>query len=115
MPDSAVATFDAFVEDFSRAQIGLVELGRESLEEQGQDPTEITEDVAFAEGQRLRQERAAETDIELDPRFGSVSDGVVGPSSDQLSVPVSDVAVEGSSSEPSPALGGLLPASQKCS
>ena len=72
VPEDEVATFDAFVEDFSRAQIGLVELGRESLEEQGQNPTEITEDVAFAEGQRLRQERAAETDIELDPRFGSV-------------------------------------------
>lgn len=115
LPEDEVATFDAFVEDFSRAQIGLVELGRESLEEQGQNPAEITEEVAFAEGQRLRQERAAATDIELDPRFGSVTGGVVGPSSDQLSVPVSDLAVEGSSAEPSATLGGLLPASQKCS
>jgi hypothetical protein len=115
VPESQVAVFDAFVEDFSRAQIGLVEVGTDALAEQGQDPSAITQEAAFAEGQRLRQEVLTDADIELDPRFGSVTDGVVGPRSEQLSVPVSDLAVEGSSSEPSETLGGLLPASQTCS
>lgn len=114
VPESQLDTFDAFVEDFSRAQVGLVEAGTASLEEQGQDPAEITQDVAFAEGQRLRQQVLTEADIELDPRFGSVTDGVVGPRSEQLSVPVSDLAVQGSSAEPSESLGALLPASQTC-
>jgi hypothetical protein len=116
LPDDQVATFDAFVADFALAQLGLAQLGRESLEEQGQAAAEITDDVAVAEGQKIRAERTAEADIELDPRFGSLGDdGIVGPSSEQLSVPVSDVAVQGSASEPSATLGSLLPASQKCS
>ena len=98
----------------TRAQVGLVEVGRQSLAEQGQDPASITQDVAFAEGDRLRQEALASADVELDPRLGSFEDGVVGPRSSELSVPVSDVAVQGNAAEPQPGAAGSLPASQTC-
>jgi hypothetical protein len=109
-------TFDAFVEDFTVAQIGLVELGRESLQESGEAAeAELTDDVAFQEGQRLRQEYAAEADVEVADRFGAVENGAVVADPGSLSVPVSDVAVQSSQAEPPATLGELLPAAQKCS
>jgi hypothetical protein len=115
LPEDQVATFDAFVEEFTRAQIGLVELGRQSLQESGEAPEELTEDVAFQEGQRLRQEYAEGADIEVAQRFGTVENGVVVADPGSLSVPVSDVAVQSSQAEPPETLGDLVPASQKCS
>jgi hypothetical protein len=114
LSEEQLETFDAFVEDFTRAQIGLVELGRESLTEAGEAPQELTEDIAFQEGQRLRQEYAEQADVEVAERFGTVEGGqvVAGPGS--LSVPVSDVAVQSSQAEPPETLGELLPAAQKC-
>lgn len=106
-------TFDQVAEEFARAQAAMVELGRESLEQSGQ-PGRITDQAAFAEGQRLLSEHAQEADVEVDPRFGEVVDGALQPSSGSLSVPVSDLAVAGSSAEPGQELAGLLPASQKC-
>lgn len=116
LPSSERGTFDAFVRQFSQAQLGLIALGRQSLTEQGQDTSKITDQTAFDEGNRLRQEAAADADIEVDPRFGEVTDGVVGPATDDgLSVPVSELATQAAQDQPSESLGGLLPANQKCS
>lgn len=114
LPEDQVEVFDAFVEEFSVAQIGLVDLGRQSLLDSGTPEAEITDDAAFAEGQALRQAYAAEADIEVDPRFGSVSDGVVGPDDTALSVPVTDIAKQGAAEQPPETFGSLLPANQKC-
>jgi hypothetical protein len=115
VPENQLETFDAFVEDFTVAQIGLVELGRESLEQAGDaSPEELTDDVAFQEGQRLRQEYAEQADVEVANRFGTVESGTVVTDAGSLSVPVSDVAVQSSESEPPASLGELLPAAQKC-
>lgn len=115
VPEDQLDTFDTFVEEFTLAQIGLVELGRQSLEEGAEAPEELTEDVAFQEGQRLRQEYAEGADIEVAQRFGAVQDGAVVADPGSLSVPVSDIAVQSSEVEPPATLGDLLPATQKCS
>ena len=106
-------TFDQVAEEFARAQAAIIELGRESLEESGR-PGEIPDQAAFAEGQRLLSEHAQQADIEVDPRFGQVVEGALQPSSGSLSVPVSELAVAGSSAEAGEELAGMLPASQKC-
>jgi hypothetical protein len=106
-------TFDRVAEEFARSQAAIVQLGREALEESGQ-PGQIDDQAAFAEGQRLLSEHAQEAEIEVDPRFGQVVDGALQPSSGSLSVPVSDLAVAGSSAEAGEELVGMLPASQKC-
>lgn len=113
LSDSETETFDQVAEEFARAQAAIVELGRESLEESGQ-PGQIGDQAAFAEGQRLLDEHAQDADIEVDPRFGEVVDGALQPSNGSLSVPVSDLAVAGSSPEAGEELAGMLPASQKC-
>ena len=106
-------TFDEVAREFARAQTAIVELGRESMEGSGQQG-EITDEAAYAEGQRLLTEHAAEADIEVDPRFGEVVDGALRPGNGSLSVPVSDLAVQGAAAEPGDQLASLLPASQKC-
>ena len=107
------ATFDEVAEDFARSQTAIIELGRESLQVEGQS-TEVPDEEAYAEGQRLLVEYAEEADIDVDPRFGEVVDGTLQPTSGSLSVPVSDLAVQGASPEAGEGLTSLLPASQKC-
>lgn len=119
LPESQRDTFDAFAEDLARAQIGVTELGRASLEESGEDAAAITPETAFQEGERLRQEYAADADIEVSPRFGDYQDGTVVPDPGSLSVPVTDLAVQGSQAPgeagAAPSAGGQqLPASQTC-
>jgi hypothetical protein len=106
-------TFDEVAEEFARAQTAVVELGREALAVEGR-ATEIPDEEAYAEGQRLLAEHAEGADIEVDPRFGEVVDGALQPSSGSLSVPVSDFAVQGAAAEAGEGLVSLLPASQKC-
>lgn len=106
-------TFDEVAEEFARAQAAVIQLGRESLSSAGQ-ATEIPEEEAYAEGQALISAYAQEADIEIDPRFGEVVDGVLQPSTGSMSVPVSDLAVQGASPEAGEGLVSLLPASQKC-
>lgn len=115
VPEDLVGTFDAFVEEFTVAQIGLVELGRRSLEESGAPADQLTDDVAFQEGQRLRQEYAEAADVEVDDRFGTVEAGVVVADPGSLSVPVSDLAVQSSQAETPATLAEMLPPAQKCS
>jgi hypothetical protein len=106
-------TFDQVAEDFARAQTALVDLGRQSLEKQGKQG-DIADDAAFAEGQRLLVKYADQADIEIDPRFGRLVDGALQPANGSLSVPVSDLAVQGDAAQPGDGLVGQLPASQKC-
>ena len=106
-------TFDQVAEEFARAQTATIELGRESLTAEGR-ATEIPDEEAYAEGQRLLLEYAERADVEVDPRFGELVDGALQPSSNSLSVPVSDLAVQGADPEAGEGLASLLPASQKC-
>jgi hypothetical protein len=114
VPEDVRDTFDEVVQEFAAAQQAILELGRESLEEGGGDPAAINEEAAFAECDRLRSEYAAKADIEVDPRFGTVVDGVVKPADGSLSVPVSDLAVQGAAEQGEGDLASLLPATQKC-
>ena len=113
LSEGQLETFDEVAREFARSQTAIVELGRQSLEEAGQQG-EITDDVAYAEGQRLLTEHAEQADIAVDPRFGEVVDGALQPGSGSLSVPVSELAVQGSAAEAGDRLASLLPASQKC-
>lgn len=106
-------TFDEVAEDFARAQAAVIELGRDSLVEAGQSG-EIPEEEAFAEGQALVAQYAERADIEVDPRYGEVVDGALQPSGGSLSVPVSDLAVQGAAPETGEGFVSQLPASQKC-
>jgi hypothetical protein len=114
IPEGLRDTFDEVALEFSTAQNAIIELGRESLVEQGQDADQIGDDAAYAEGERLRQEYAQSADVEVDPRFGTLVDGVLQPGDGSLSVPVSDIAVAGAAEQPTEELVSLLPASQKC-
>jgi hypothetical protein len=115
VPEDVRDTFDEVVKEFATAQQAILELGRQSLEESGQaDGTALSDEAAFAEGDRLRSEYAAQADIEVDPRFGTVEDGVVTPADGSLSVPVSDLAVQGAAEQPDAGFASALPATQKC-
>ena len=109
-------TFDQVAEEFARAQTAMIDLGRDSLTAEGgpSDIPEIPDEEAYAEGQRLLLEYAEEADVEVDPRFGELVDGALQPSSNSLSVPVSDLAVQGADPEAGEGFASLLPASQKC-
>jgi hypothetical protein len=113
IPADVRDTFDEVAEEFSRAQGAIIALGRQSLEEAGQQG-EIDDQAAYTEGQRLRTEYAAQADIEVDSRFGTLKEGVLQPGDGSLSVPVSELAVQAGAAEPSAALIEQLPASQKC-
>jgi hypothetical protein len=112
VPEEVRDTFDEVVVEFATAQQAILELGRESLSAEGGDTAD--DNAAFAEGDRLRSEYAAEADIEVDPRFGVVEDGVVTPSDGSLSVPVSDLAVQGAAEQVEDGFVAQLPATQKC-
>ena len=115
VPADVRDTFDEVVQEFATAQQAILELGRESLEENGQgNEAAINDEAAFAEGDRLRSEYAAEADIEVDPRFGTVEDGVVAPADGSLSVPVSELAVQGAAEQVEDGFVSGLPATQKC-
>jgi hypothetical protein len=114
VPDDVKDTFDEVVQEYSRAQNALVALGRRSLQEAGQKG-QITDNDAFAEGQRLQAAYAKKADIEVDPRFGTIVDGVFKPGDGSLSVPVSDLAVQGDAKQPDAGFIAQLPAAQKCS
>lgn len=110
VPASLRPVFDDVVRDYATAQLGLTELGRESLRAKGKQRTD--DETAFAEGDRLRTEYAKKVDVSVDPRFGTVKDGVLTPGGGSLSVPVSETAVQGEAEDPSGA--GDLPVSQTC-
>lgn len=112
LPESQQDTFDAFVEDLTVSQVGLIQVGRESLVEGGADPGEVTDQAAFEEGSRLQQEYADDLDIEVSERFGALQPGgSVGNAEGGLSVPVTEVAQDGASDQPT---GAGLPSALRC-
>ena len=113
VPESLRDTFDDVALEFARAETAIAELGSESLADRGK-PAEVGSQRAYAEGERLRAEYAATADIEIDPRFGTLEDGVLLPADGSLSVPVSDEAVDAADPELVDDHVGQLPASQKC-
>lgn len=113
LPASVRPGFRTALADFAEGQSILINIGRESLEASG--GSEVPDDQALAEGQRLRSEFVTGFDIEVDPRYGSWDRGALQPGGQSLSVPVSQEAVAGSRSDPAPDFVSGLPASQKCS
>lgn len=107
-------TFDDVISEYVTAEFAIIELGRRSLVDQGRRAAQITDDQAYVEGARLREEHAASADIDVDPRYGEMVEGVLKPADGSLSVPVSELAVAAAGEEPSEALVGSLPATQKC-
>jgi hypothetical protein len=108
-------TFDTVVGEFARAQSATIDLGRAALEAAGKSGP-ISDQDAFTAGDRLRTVYAArKADIEVDPRFGTMVNGVLKPGSGSLSVPVSQGARDAEASSPVGSHVSALPASQKCS
>ena len=112
LPERLQEPFDDAVEQFATAQLGLADLGRASLTEQG--TAEIDEEAAFAEGQRLRAEHVEEVGVSVDPRFGSWEDGRLQPTDGSLSVAVSEQARASTAAEAATAVTDL-PANLTCS
>ncbi len=112
VPEGVRDTFDEVVREFAVAEQAILQLGEESLRDSGQGG--INEEAARAEGARLRSEYAAEADIDVDPRFGTVADGVIGPADGSLSVPVSELARQGAAEQVEDGFVSALPATQKC-
>jgi len=115
VPEGVRDTFDEVVREFAVAEQAILQLGEESLRDSGQGGDgAINEEAARAEGARLRSEYAAEADIDVDPRFGTVEDGVIGPADGSLSVPVSELARQGAVEQVEDSFVSALPATQKC-
>ena len=95
---------------YVEAQLIVQEAGREAA-----GPDAGPEQLAAA-GIQQRNEWLAEqgVEVELDPRFGEYQDGGIDGSGGSLSIPVSDRAAAGDSTEPSPEWVSDLPMSQKC-
>jgi SurA N-terminal domain len=114
LPASIQDEFRTTLEDFAAGQLILADIGGKSLTAQG--TASPTQEEAVAEGTRLRGEWAADNaEVDVDPRFGTFTDGALVSESGSLSEPVSDEAKDGADPEPSEAFVASLPASQKCS
>jgi hypothetical protein len=94
--------------DYAESQFMLIELGRQSL------GSSAGEEEAMAEGRRLLAEYAESVDVEVDPRYGSYTEGAFQPGGTSLSVPASDRAKDGDQARPSDGFIADLPASQLC-
>ncbi len=112
LPERLRSAFEEAAEGFVTSNVGLVELGRESLAEAGEADAE--DEAALAEGQRLRVEHADEVGVSLDPRFGTWDEGLVQPSDGSLSVAVSDEAKASTAADAATAATDL-PANLTCS
>lgn len=108
VPTRLQPVFDDVLRDYVTSQLGLTELGRKSLRKQGRP---ADDQAAQEEGERLRAEHSARLGISVDPRYGTVEDGVLTPANGSLSVAVSETAVLGEAENPD---AGGLPVSQTC-
>jgi hypothetical protein len=113
LPETLKPTFDTVARQYAQAQTALIDLGRKSLEAQGK--TNVSDQDAFTEGQRLRTQYASKAKVQVDPRFGVLAAGQLQPNDGSFSVPVSDFARQAAASQPSATFVSQLPASQKCS
>lgn len=110
LPEDLREDFSDLLRTYVEAQLIVQEAGREAA-----GPDAGPEQLAAA-GIQQRNEWLAEQDVEveLDPRFGEYQDGGIDGSGGSLSIPVSDRAAAGDSTEPSPEWVADLPLSQKC-
>ena len=110
LPEDLREDFSDLLRTYVEAQLIVQEAGREAA-----GPDAGPEQLAAA-GIQQRNEWLAEEDVEveLDPRFGEYQDGGIDGSGGSLSIPVSDRAAAGDSTEPSPEWVADLPLSQKC-
>jgi len=114
VPADLQDTFDDFVVDFARAQMTVLAAGQKSLEDSGKSGDQVTDDKAYAEGQRLRLEQADRADISIDPRFGDLKDGVIVPGSGSLSVAQSEEAKNDQEATPPATVVAQIPAPLRC-
>ena len=113
LPADQREDFRTALRDYASGQLMLIEIGRGSLEDQGQG--NVTDDAALAEGQRLRGEFVQSIDVEIDPRYGTFEGQTLQAGGTALSVATSERARAASRPEPPPAYVQSLPASQQCS
>lgn len=113
LPASEREDYREALEEYAEGQLMLIEIGRQSLEEQG--TSDVTDDKAIAEGQRLRGEFTENLDVEIDPRYGSFTDNTLKPGGTSLSVAQSADARAGDKPQPGADFISALPSSQRCS
>ena len=112
LPEHQRDVFRNTVRKFFGGQLILVEIGRASLADQGQ--SEAPDDQAIAEGQRLRAAFVEKIEVEVDPRYGTFTDGAFAAGGAALSVPASDHGLAGAKANPGSQFIAGLPASQRC-
>jgi len=113
LPKDQQDVFRDAITKFFGGQLILVEIGRQSLTDQGQ--SEVPDDQAIAEGQRLRAAFVETIDVEVDPRYGRFAQGTFEAGGAALSVPASVDGLAGANAAPGPNFVAGLPASQRCS
>jgi hypothetical protein len=113
LPEDEQDAYRDALKQYAEGQLMLVEIGRASLEDKGQ--TNVPDDQAIAEGQRLRSEFVKTIDVEVDPRYGSFSKDTLQPGGTSLSVAQSGSARSGEKAEPGADFVSGLPGTQRCS
>ena len=113
LPEDRRDDFRNALRKYAGGQLILIEVGRRSLTDQGQ--AQVTDDMAIAEGQRLRGEFVGTIEIEVDPRYGTFAEDTFETGGSALSVPASDDGLAGAKADPGPGFVAALPASQRCS
>jgi hypothetical protein len=110
LPKDERAVFTQALKEYAEGQLMLIDIGRRALTEQGK--TNVTDTEAVAEGQRLREKYAKTIKIEVDPRYGTFTNGTLAAQSGSLSVAESKAAKAGQGGNAT-WVGGL-PATQRC-
>lgn len=96
------------IERLVRAGLEIEQIGHDALVQQGQANPDAQ--AAVNAGQQLQRAYEKKLHIQIDPRYATASSAA----GDQLSVPVSQFARQGASSQPSQLWTVQLPASQRC-
>ena len=112
LPAGEQEAFRAALKEYAEGQLMVIEAGRQSLIAQGKSSP--TDEEALAEGEKLRTAFAKDIEVDVDPRYGTYSNGNLRAASGSLSIPVSARAFDGQSSDPSAAWVASLPTAQKC-
>lgn len=113
LPPDRREAFSTALREYAEGQAMLIEVGRQSLEDAGR--TDVTDQEALAEGERLRAEFVESADVEIDPRYGSFESGELRLGGQSLSVAVSDTARQAGNPNAGAAWAAQLPASLQCS
>ena len=109
LPEARKPAFESLLRSYAEGQLMLIAVGKQSLGNPDAD-----DNAALAEGTKQRNKWAKSVDVEVDPRYGTYDKGTLTPASGSLSVPVSQRATAGASSDPAANWVAALPMSQKC-